>query len=209
MERWAHARLQGRNGTHVRVYSVYIPTQSYGVNTTFTQQINVLATKADSRHPRTALIEDLTKELEEAADAGDQIIIGGDFNSDVTNDFWRELNEHLGMVNAIFRRHGEGGPNTWTGGSKQIDAIIVTNGMEIRACGYLPESASPGDHRTIWINTSYTSAFGNPQPLHITKNARRLTLKNPKYAKKYIRHLKARCKETDLGGQIHRLYQTA
>ena len=77
MGRWTHVRLRGRNGTYVRVYSLYIPTQSDGIFTTFTQQVNVLATNTDSRHPKTALVEDLRKEVEDASEAGDQIIIGG------------------------------------------------------------------------------------------------------------------------------------
>ena len=110
------------------------------------------------------MLEDLKRQLQEAVDDGDQIILGGDFNMDLRNDMWSELMDEFSLENAVFQRHDENGPNTQARGSKQIDGFLISRTLVVTASGYLPFTQSVGDHRTVWFDTTYHSIYGHVLP---------------------------------------------
>ena len=63
---------------------VYVPVLSMGENATYKQQSWYFTTQGDIRCPRKILLEDLGKEIQQAMDEGDQIIVGGDVNMEIT-----------------------------------------------------------------------------------------------------------------------------
>ena len=59
----------------------------------------------DDCNPREAFREDLAKELEEWINAGDQILIGGDVNTEVTHSSIQDIFTEHHMRNAIYKLH--------------------------------------------------------------------------------------------------------
>jgi len=110
--RWAHITVQGRNGVKTRIYSVYIPVKSMGKNTVYKQQSRYHVARGDMRCPKKILAEDLKTSLREAREKGENIIIGGDFNTETTETPWKEIAEEFDLKDAIRDTHGSGGPNT-------------------------------------------------------------------------------------------------
>ena len=84
--RWCWTRFQGRNGITLRYVSVYGPCDSTNGETSVRRQhIKYLNENNDNRHPKTAFLEDLENELKTWLAAGDQVVVGGDFNLEVTS----------------------------------------------------------------------------------------------------------------------------
>ena len=52
-------------------------------------------------------MEDITRDIQQAKQAGDQIILAADFNMDINGPMIKELMEELGLENAITNAHGE------------------------------------------------------------------------------------------------------
>jgi len=206
--RWCYVRYQGRGGITTRVYSIYRPCKSEGPNTVYAQHTRYMAEKEDARCPQVAMVEDLKRQLQEAHDTGDQLIVGGDFNLDMRSNVWKQIMEEFTLENAIFHRHGEEGPNTYKRGSTQIDGFLVSRTLKITASGYLPFSRSVGDHRTIWFDTSYHSIYGNLSPRILSKESRRLQLYDPRVVHRYLVKLKQLIKDEDLYKSVEQMYSS-
>jgi hypothetical protein len=83
MGRWSWIRSAGKEGHYVRYITAYRPCESGGAGSVFQQQVRALGKVDDFRHPRTALLEDLTSLIAEWKLEGDHIILGMDANEDV------------------------------------------------------------------------------------------------------------------------------
>ena len=114
-----------------------------------------MAAKKYTRCPQAAMLEDLKTVIEQAKEEGDEIIVGGNFNMNVTTAL-TELCEHLELKNEITTQFETGGPPTYAGGIKQIDDILVSTTINVYQCGYPPLNLSPGDHRVIWLDINKT-----------------------------------------------------
>jgi len=90
-------------------------------------------------------------------------------------EFW----DNHDLKNAIFEHHGEEGPPTFEAG-RQIDGILVSSNIQVRRCGYLPHTISPGDHRIIWIDLDDRELYGQPPRLSPKMTARKLQLHDPR-----------------------------
>ena len=75
-------------------------------------------------------------------------------------------------------------PPTHQRGSKPIDGIWATAGISPTACGYCEFGKGfPGDHRLLWIDIDYVSAFRCLSlPLNRHK-ACKVSMKNPRSIK--------------------------
>ena len=49
------------------------------------------------------MVKNLKKELTQARDKGDQLIVSGNFNLDLQSDIWSEFAEDLELENMIFQ----------------------------------------------------------------------------------------------------------
>jgi exonuclease III len=103
--RWTWVRYQGKNNTILRSVSVYRPCASVGENTVNQQQHEYFQSKNDDRDPRAIFLEDFEQELQTWLQKGENIIVGGDLNEDVTSPLIRSLFERQGMVNVMEERH--------------------------------------------------------------------------------------------------------
>ena len=158
--RWSWIQVKGRDDTKTRIYSVYRPCRGAGEKSVYSQQVRGLLAKGDLRCPQEAFWEDLQAEVQAAMDGGDKIVIGGDFNCDMTSARPKEFMDELGLVNPVFEMHGTEGPSTYARGSKQIDGIMLSSTLQATNAGYLPLICAVGDHRPIWVDISVDTMFG-------------------------------------------------
>ena len=70
--------------------------------TVYSQQIRAMLARDNLRCPQNAFWEDLKVDVMNAKTSGDQVIIGGDFNTDMTSTAVREFMEELGLINPVF-----------------------------------------------------------------------------------------------------------
>jgi hypothetical protein len=93
-------------------------------------------------------------------------------------------NIHLREV--ILERHGQQAPSTYKRNTKDIpiDGIWATAGVQIQSGGYIDfDAVIPNtDHRTIWIDITYMTAFAHKEQHPIIRpTARRLNNQIPTY----------------------------
>jgi hypothetical protein len=137
--RWRWMGFQGRNRITLRFVSVYGPCDSSNGETSVRKQpIQYLNNHNDNRDPKTACLEDLEKELKPWLAAGDQVIVGGDFNLEVTSGRLPAMLECNHMYNMVFQLHDPADfPSTSdkpTVNKKTVDGIFGTaNLIPIRA----------------------------------------------------------------------------
>ena len=154
-------------------------------------------------------MEDLSKEISEAQEEGDQIIICGDFNLDVNSQEMTDFLEQHDLFNPITTRYGKEGPPTYNRGSKQIDAILLSNQLWAYNGGYLPTTLSPGDHRVVWVDIPLTQLYGDDTPPQPWKSGRKLQLNNARTITRYIQRFKKLTKEKNLYKDIELLFREA
>ena len=198
MGRWSWIQFTGRGDILTRIYSAYRPCHGAGERTVYSQQIRALLAKGDTRCPQTAFWEDLQTDIQSAKDDGAQIILGGDFNCDLTGPIVLDFITNLGLSNAIFNLHGTNGPNTFVRGSTQIDGIFISSTLQVVNAGYLPLICAAGDHLPIWIDVALASITGNTTHCHLPRNARRLRIDDTRCKQKYTRLLKQKLKQERL-----------
>jgi hypothetical protein len=108
------------------------------------------------------------------------LLIDGNPNMKASN-LSKEL-QALTFREVIKERHGVDRPATHKQNSNKvpIDGIWATQGIQIERGGYFPydQVFANTDHRCLWVDVTYTTAFGyNMAPLH-KKKARRLHCKD-------------------------------
>ena len=143
----------------------------------------------DDRNPREAFREDLATELAEWINSGDQILIGGDVNTEVTHSSIQDIFAEHHMTNAIYELHdATDAPPTYfrTRSNRVVDGIWKTPGIEIVAGGFLALGEFTGDHSLLWLDVTYRSALGHNPPMPVTPAARRLQLHNSKLVERYL-----------------------
>jgi hypothetical protein len=83
----------------------------------------------------------------------------------------------INLQEAILQRHGKNAPSTYRRNSKNvpIDGIWTSPGITIKAGGYLAfdEVITGTDHRTLWIDISFKTAFGHDGDAPITRPSAR------------------------------------
>ena len=87
--RWSWIKVMGRQGCITRFVTVYCPVKTGTGNTVYTQQLRVLR-----EDPTKRFWKDLGKEILKWKANGEQLIISGDWNEDVTFFFRARENQH-------------------------------------------------------------------------------------------------------------------
>jgi hypothetical protein len=187
--RWTWTTTKGKGAIIVRTGTVYCPHDTGGPESVYAQHRFYLNTKDDDRSPRVAFWEDLCKEVKVWEAAGNQIIIGGDFNQDTaTIHHFQQFN----MRDALRQRHDGSTedkrptPATYNRGTTTLDAIFVTPSLVCSFGGYLEYGQfTPSDHRAPWIDIKYQVAYGNVLPDIVKAPARRLKCSDPRIVKQF------------------------
>lgn len=184
--RWTWQRFSGKRGITLLVICAYRPCKpsSAGPNTTYSQHQRFLDTMGVHICPRQSILDDLGMFIDENRLAGDQIILGMDCNEDVTSDAWHSWLHKRGLSNGIIPNHGPS-PSTYHKGSYPIDGIFVSSTIKVTRSGYHPFGTFPSDHRSLWIDVSYTNAFGYQMPNVVIPNARHLKTGDPHIVQKF------------------------
>ena len=133
----------------------------------------------DDTCPREAVLRDLFSFLSNWKTQGIQIILMGDFNTDVTQRKFREKFEATGLNEIFSRQHGSP-PNTYYRGTLPIDGIFVSSDIIPTRCGYTAfDWGMYSDHRLLWLDINSDDLFGTLHPTWIPR-ARRLKLEDPR-----------------------------
>ncbi len=170
--RWTWTTYQGKNGIKLRIISVYVPNTSkqYGIRKTYSQQQQVLLAKGIKTNPILIFWEDFWEMVDKCIEDGEQLIIGGDWNTDIREKNLSHHSKKEKMIPSIISQHGINGPETYQRGSVPIDEIFISKNIAITRCGYLPHGINCSDHRAIWIDINKISVLRlNFQIYHITK----------------------------------------
>ena len=159
------------NCTNIRLINAYRVCQAQvtdGSFTSYMQQYEVQQREGNSTpHPRTQVIEDLTKFIKECKEQGDEIILCMDANEELEEgeDIKKGTITRLTQDNALICAHEYLGDKSGTSESsdKRIDFILVTPGVlpAIIRGGKRPYSEGiASDHRALYLGLDGDTLFG-------------------------------------------------
>ena len=194
------------------MYRPCVPTagdkKQKGPFTVHCQHVRNLLSNGDNRLPRRALMDDLKAEVIKWKEKGDSIIIMGDFNEDVRNDYCTQWRDELGMRDILMDRVGKDNmPSTHIRGSEPIDSVWATANVEVKRIVVMPQDEGIGDHRPLMFDIIAESVFGYDIPPTPAMKARRLKNNDPRIAKKYIQALVSFYKKHNFFKRVHDLSQ--
>jgi exonuclease III len=132
--RWCSTQYRGSNGLKLRVAVAYCPHDSGGDRSVYGQHRFYYNSMGKARAPRKAFWEDLTKEVKQWINGGDQVVLMGDWNEDVREVQRKHLGP-LGLVEPLVTKHGP--VPTYQRGSKAIDGIFLSKSLQMSQGGYL------------------------------------------------------------------------
>ena len=207
--RWSWMLMRGKRDTITRVITAYCPCRStasghMGQHTVYAQHLRL-----SSKDPIKAFWDDLSKEIDKWRSAEEQLIICGDWNTDVTSDEVTSFMTSRGLQEAILHRHGTQPPATYIRGKHSIDGIFVTPTILGVKGGYLEYGATPGDHRGLWIDVPQATIMGYKMPDIPSNPIRRLQVTDPKSRKRYQTIAHTKLLRHQLYGKILHLRETA
>lgn len=189
----------------MRVVSVYFAKkpQEYGDRKVYWQQKTALLHMNITDDPTIVFWQDFWTEVDKWIENGEQLVLCGDWNTDIQKDSFLAQFEERNLIPAISNRHGKkNAPETYNAGSSPIDEIFVSSTLVVTAGGYLEHGTTQGDHRPIWIDVNKESALGTNYPDLPSHKARRLKCQDPRIVKKYLKTLDGFYKK-------HKVYQRA
>ena len=166
MGRWSAIRFSGSEGnyfTFIMAYQV-CKTSSKGTNTAAAQQrANIIEESIQEDvltrpSPRQAFITDLRQFIQATQQAGDNIILCGDFNETMSESHsgMATLAEACGLVDIFNIRLGTSdSPPTYQRGKRRLDYILMSPSLisAVRAAGYDPFGYRiVSDHRGYYVD---------------------------------------------------------
>ena len=183
--RWCWMLLRGKRDTVTRIVTAYCPCKAnikgtIGQHTVYAQHL-----RKSEREPISAFWEDLGTAIDEWKSNEEQLIICGDWNTDITAREITSFMQTRNLQEAILYRHGNTPPPTHNRGSHSIDGIFVSQNLLGVKGGYMEFGVTPGDHRGLWIDVPQAAIMGYKIPNIPTRPIRRLQVKDPKSRKKY------------------------
>ena len=199
--RWSWVQITGKQRCTTRFITVYCPTRSgTGLNTVYEQQLAHLKV-----NPTKAFWNDLAHAIVAWQTAGEQLVIMGDWNEDVTGENLKSWMKTFGLTEAITSMHGDSAPPTYHRGSHAIDGIYISSSIKVNRAGYLGFGMIPGDHRGIWMDISQRHILGYKMADIPTAQARRLKLDDPRVVARYQEQLDIYLSRNKLYSRLRRL----
>lgn len=206
--RWTSIKLHGEGDHCVRVFSVYCPTRNVDdYDSAHNQQLRYLLANKDDRSPQDAWLADLEKAINDAINNGEKVVVGGDINTKADSERTRNMLHRTTLIDVMTTKHQDQGPPTFIGGNQTIDILWATRNLTVDACGYLECNRCVGDHRVLWVDITTESALGERVPRPNTKDARRLTMNDPRVVKRYVQILKRTLKKAKFFKRLNDLYK--
>ena len=191
MGRWSSQVLEGKRGVCTRVVSVYVPviTSDHGHKKVACQQQRALLSMGIKTNVIAKFWEDFWLQIDAWIEAGEQLIIGGDWNRNVTKERWLDPFKKRNLIPAMVSRHGQSLPETHNNGTVPIDEIFYSSTLKVLKAGYLEHGSSLSDHRPIWVDFAKSTLIGFKVPLKPTYAARRLKTQDPRIVARYKKRL--------------------
>ena len=188
---------------------MYFPnsTKHFGHKKVYVQQQRVLLAQKIKESVWTTFWKDFMEEVDEWLEQGDQLVIAGDWNSDVRKRNFLEKLKQRNLWPAITGMHGTEGPGTFHNGSVPIDEIFISPSLKITGCGYMEHGINIGDHRPIWIDISKSSALGSSLPPIPSFQARRLKCNDPKVVEKYSQRLEEQLRKNKVFSKLKTIFE--
>ena len=169
--RWTRTVMTGKDGKRISIYNVYTPCDKdptkAGDRSVLAQMYAIyVQEERPSWDPRRNHYHDLSARIKQDAADGHSLIIGGDFNQDLTigEKGMAKLVQECQLVDPIFVHHGISNFNTYIRGSKVIDYVFVSEDLldSIDACGYHPFCDHfYSDHRATYLDFNTKKLFGS------------------------------------------------
>ena len=194
--RWSWVRLQGNTDnkgkcTNIRLINTYRVCQAQvtdGSFTSYMHQYTVQQSEGNpTPYPRTQVIEDLTKFIQDCKEQGDEIILCMDANEELEEgeDIKKGTITSLTQANELICAYEYLGDKSGTSESsdKRINFMLVTPGvlLAIIRGGKRPYSEGiASDHRTLYLDLDGDTLFGKKTGEMDTNKARNLDTKYPK-----------------------------
>ena len=162
--RWAWVLLSSREKrTRIVVaYQPCTPARSSKGGTVFEQHQRHFQQCGDFRSPRSIFYDDLTSQLASWRRNKEEIILCGDFNENV---YTGRLAKRLGQDDILMKEqclltNKVKLPATFVTGSRPIDAVFATRGVETINASILQKYGGVGDHRCFLLDFSSESVLG-------------------------------------------------
>ena len=129
MGRWSSQVYQGKNGLVTRVVAVYVPnlTSKHGPKKVTCQHQRALLSMNITENAIKVYWEDFWKQIDKWLKDGEQLIIGGDWNREVTNQKFLEPFTQRDLILAMSSKHGTDLPETHNNCTVPIDEFFILN----------------------------------------------------------------------------------
>jgi len=181
--------FRGTNAIILRIVVVYRPVKTSGATTAYNQQATALQLQGNSSCPRQQLLDDLSVELTTWIEAGERIVLAIDLNDDIRGEESRVFFESFGLSEVLIALHGPGPPTyLHSNDGHAVDGIFCTPNLAANVRGgYFDVGVGiyKADHRCLWIDIPFVTAFGSTVPNFIRPEARRLRCQDPRLVAKY------------------------
>jgi len=201
MGRWTSMQLATSPQRSVRIITAYqvCANSQPGTNTAFAQQFaqiieeNALTTNATRISPRASFIGDLHAFIRQCQGNGEDIILLGDFNEEITerNAGMEEIARNCNLADLFSVRLGNPStPATYQRGSKRIDYVLLSPSLleHVSAAGYDPFGYRvPSDHRGFFVDFYSDALFTHELTPLAQAEKRDFTSKSPGVIPKYVR----------------------
>ena len=200
MGRWASISISTVASRKIRIISAYqVCRNAYpGSNTAAahqTAQLIVEMSKENVVHrkdPRQAFIHDLRNFIKQIQNDGEQIILAGDFNEEITSheSGMNTLATSCGLVDVFSIRLGSATqPPTYQRGTKRLDYLLMSPSLlpMILAAGYDPFGYRlPSDHRGMYVDLSTDAIFEQELPEMSAASKREFRTSSPGVIQTYV-----------------------
>ena len=202
--RWVWQTIEGHSQVKTVIIQVYRPTRNdkdYG--STFLQQ----RAASDEINPIKIFDMDMLEMIDGFIEDKFQVILMGDFNTaiDGTSTIVRELKDR-GLRDAIQSQYGYAdAPNTQIRGSKPIDAIFISETLNIIRGGYDRGRPEISDHRFLWADITIDSLLGADRGEISRPKAKRLQISNRVVTERFNRNFMRQMDHHDMLGTARKL----
>jgi len=208
---WCWTKYRGRNGQTLRVVSAYRPNPPQGPYSVHAQQSLHHRSTRDSRCPRVAFLEDLSEQIKEWINSGDKLILMLDGNSNMKDSDLSHMFQSHHLQEVLLAKYGMNGPSTFHRNTTRtpIDGIWGSQDLHILSGGYFDyDAVFPNtEHRCLWFDISFVSAFGHNMPAIVRPPARKLHTLDPRLVNNFVKIYKKAILKHNLPQRVQRLEQ--
>jgi len=211
--RWCWTKLRGRSNHVLKIFVGYCPNPPTGPNSVYAQCRAFFLLSSQERCPRKAFVEDMCKEIQLALAAHEKVMVLMDGNHNMKNSHLKKGLKALILNEAILTSHETNDPSTHRRNSTRtpIDGRWVSPGVTIQKGGYLDynQFIRNANHMCLWIDVTFTNAFGHNMPAIIRPSMRCLTCHNSRIINNYITSYEYLAAKHNLLGRSLSLLSTA